>query len=199
MPPPAVILAGGRARRMGGGDKCLMPLGGQPLLDHILARVTPQAGPVALNANGAPERFAHYGLPVISDEKDDRGPLAGVLAALNWARGIGADRVITLPADTPFLPQDLVPRLLLAQEPRPDRPAIAISAGRRHPVVGIWPTELAQDLSRALDQGTRRMSDWVDRLDPGLAEFPATQLDPFYNINRPEDLRRAEELSGART
>ncbi|MGR3466675.1 MAG: molybdenum cofactor guanylyltransferase MobA [Shimia sp.] len=189
-PPPAIILAGGQARRMGGGDKALLPLGAGCVLDTILARLAPQAGPLALNANGDPARFARFGLPVLPDTVADfPGPLAGVLAGMDWAAGLGADFVVSVAGDTPFFPGDLVPRLLLAAEEAPI--ALAATDGL-HPTFGLWPTALREDLRAALKGGTRKVLAFTDRHGMAEARWPVTDPDPFFNINTPEDLARAQ-------
>jgi molybdopterin-guanine dinucleotide biosynthesis protein A len=190
---PAVILAGGLSRRMGGGDKCLLPLGERPVLAHVIDRIRPQAGTLALNANGDPKRFARFGLPVLADEMEDfAGPLAGILAALDWARREhpSAPAALTVPADTPFLPRDLVIRLAAA-----GAPAIARSQGRVHPVVGLWPLALAAGLRKVLrEEGLHKVEDWTARIRPALVDFDEESTDPFFNLNTPEDLARAEAL-----
>lgn len=191
---PAVILAGGLSRRMGGGDKGLLPFGEGTVLGAVLARLAPQASPVALNANGDPARFADLGLPVLSDPVPDRpGPLAGILAAMEWAAGRGAPAVLTVPGDAPFLPLDLVSRLLGA-----GGPAIASSSGRAHPVVGLWPVGLAAPLREALTQGTRRVETFARSHGAVEVEFPVSPdgIDPFLNLNTPEDLAKARRWIG---
>lgn len=194
---PGCIIAGGRAERMGGGDKCLLPLAGQRLLDHVLARLTPQCSPVALNANGDAARFKGYGLQVIPDEGADQpGPLAGVLAAMEWAAGQGADYVVTVAADTPFFPRDLVARLAGAG-------GFALASGRAaddaraqlHPVFGFWPVDLAAELRTALSRGDRKVRQWA--MDHGAQEvtFEFAGVDPFFNINTTEDLRQANAIA----
>ncbi|WP_459851114.1 molybdenum cofactor guanylyltransferase MobA [Dongia sp. agr-C8] len=189
----AVILAGGLSRRLGGGDKCLLPLAGRPLLAHVIARVRPQVSALALNANGDATRFRDFGLDVVADDAADfAGPLAGILAALDWAQRAhpAAMAVLTVPADTPFLPLDLAARLNAA-----GAPAVARSAGRIHPVVGLWPLALRDDLRSALRrEGMRKVEDWTRRLDPAIVDFEAGPIDPFFNINTPEDLERAAAL-----
>ncbi len=195
--PLGVILAGGQARRMGGGDKALLELGGISLLDHVIARLSPQVADLALNANGDPARFARFGLPVLPDTiAGFAGPLAGVLAGLDWAAGQGASHIVTAAADTPFLPPDLVVRLLLAAETEGAEIALAASGTppRRQPTFGLWPVALRDDLRAALDGGLRKIVEWTDRHGAATAPFPATSFDPFFNINRPEDLTRAETL-----
>lgn len=190
-PIVAVVLAGGQARRMGGGDKALLLLAERTLLDHVLARVGPQVDEVVLNANGDLARFAHCGLPVVADGIG-AGPLAGVLAGLRWAQlhRRGAD-VLAVPTDTPFLPDDLVVRL------RAERGTAALacvsSGGRLHPVIGLWPVALADALEASLRGGERRVEAWMK--GQGLAEVAfdvGPDGDPFANLNTPEDLASAE-------
>ena len=196
--PLGVILAGGQARRMGGGDKGLLRLGGTTLLAHVIDRLSPQVADLALNANGEASRFAHLGLPVLPDSVPGfAGPLAGVLAGLDWAAAAGATSIVTAAADTPFFPCDLVPRLQLAAEgmehplalaatPDPERGLV------RHPTFGLWPVALRDDLRAALEGGLRKVVLWTDRHEGTLAEFPVDGLDPFFNVNTPEDLRKAD-------
>lgn len=191
-----LLLAGGLARRMGGGDKGLTLLGGRPLLDHILERIRPQVGPLALNANGDPSRFAAYGLPVLPDVIGDfAGPLAGVLTGLEWARQAApnCDFVATFPTDAPFLPTDLVARLVDAVTRDGADMACAASNGQHHPVVGLWPVRLADDLRKAmLDDDIRKVDRWTARFKLAVVDFPCLPIDPFFNANRPEDLIEAE-------
>lgn len=195
---PAVILAGGLARRMGGGDKALLALAGPPLLAHVIDRLAPQCAPLALNANGDPARFQGFGLPVIADGRDDfAGPLAGILAAMGWAAALGHQAVLTAPADSPFLPVDLAARLQAAAEP--DRPVIAAAPDaqgqmRHHPVFGLWPVTLRDSLARALDAGQRRLMGWAAEQGAITAAWPQTDPDPFWNINTPADLAEAEAM-----
>ncbi len=206
--PVGVILAGGLATRMGGGDKALLPLGDGTLLSHVVARLAPQVAAVALNANGDAARFEGLGLPVIADSIEGfAGPLAGVLAGLDWAAAQGADTVVTVAGDTPFFPCDLVPRLLLATEgmkhplalaatPRGEEETKSMSRSGliRHPTFGIWPVALRDDLRRALKDGLRKVVLWTDTHDGRLAEFPVAGFDPFFNVNTPDDLARAAEI-----
>lgn len=194
---PAMILAGGRSSRMGGGDKCLLPLGGEAVLSHVIARLTPQAGVIALNANGDPARFADFGLPVVPDGVAGfPGPLAGILAAMDWAADHGADRVMTVAADTPFFPRDLCHRLTgagaplaLAATPDPKR-GIA-----RHPTFGLWPTALAADLRSALADGVRRVVQWTGGHGAADVIFDVSSCeDPFFNVNTPQDLEQAQAI-----
>ena len=195
--PLGVILAGGQATRMGGGDKGLRVVAGKRLLDHVLARLGPQVGHIALNANGAPARFDDFGLPVVPDSLPDwPGPLAGVLAGLDWAAGQGADAIVTVAADTPFFPRDLVARLQAAAGPS----GLALAATReggklwRHPTFGLWPVALREDLRAALTGGLRKVVLWTDTHGAGTAEFETVPFDPFFNINTPEDIASAEQL-----
>jgi len=204
--PVGVILAGGRATRMGGGDKTLLRLGDTTLLGRVIGRIGPQVAALAINANGAPARFAGAGLPVLADPVPDRpGPLAGILAALDWAAGQGADRVVTVPGDTPFLPGDLVARLVAASDGRAPVLAATPGAGQetrsmrdglvRHPACGLWPVVLRDDLRAALGRGARKVAAWADRHDARVAVFDTgARVDPFFNVNTPDDLRRAEAL-----
>lgn len=190
-----IILAGGQATRMGGGDKCLLRLGGKPILAHVANRLRPQVAKLALNANGDPARFDKFDLPVVADSLEGfAGPLAGVLAGLDWAAGEGAQLVVSAAADTPFFPADLVPRLLLAAENN-DAPIILARTSRgRHPTFGLWPVRLRDDLRAALIGGTRKVVAWTDTHGTAYADFPSTGLDPFFNVNTPDDLAEAESL-----
>lgn len=195
-----LVLAGGLARRMGGGDKCLAPLAGRPLLAHILDRLMPQVGAVALNANGDPARFAAFGLPVVPDGVPGfAGPLAGVLAGLDRARERhpAASHVLTVAGDAPFLPRDLAARLAAALAGDAADIATAASGRRSHPVFALWPVALAADLRRALvDDDVRK----VDRFTAGYrlatVTFADTPVDPFFNVNTGEDLEAAARLAG---
>lgn len=197
---PGVILAGGRATRMGGGDKGLRLVGGQRLLDRVIARLAVQCRPLALNANGDGARFAAFGLPVLADSVAGHpGPLAGVLAGLDWAAGIGAAAIITAAADTPFFPTDLVVRLQAAAGPS----GLALAASRdssarmwAQPTFGLWPVSLREDLRAALAGGLRKVVLWTDRHGAGMAGFCSQPFDPFFNINTPEDIIEAERLLG---
>ncbi|WP_375174453.1 molybdenum cofactor guanylyltransferase MobA [Pseudooceanicola sp.] len=192
-PPPVVILAGGASRRMGGMDKGLMLLANRPLLAHVIDRIAPQTTALALNTNGPAGDYVRFGLPILPDALPDRpGPLAGVLTAIDWALGQGAECVVTVPADTPFLPGDLLPRLMLAAETATGAPVLAQSAGRLHPVVGLWPVAWRDTLAEALQAGTRRMMEFAESAGATAVAFPATDPDPFFNVNTPEDLARAE-------
>lgn len=198
--PLGVILAGGLARRMGGGDKGLLRLGEQPLLRHVIDRLEPQVADMALNANGDAARFRGYGLPVQADSIDGFvGPLAGVLAGLDWAAEKGADSIVTAAADTPFFPLDLVPQLILAGEGMQTPLVLAATPdaerGRvRHPTFGLWPVALRDDLRTALNGGLRKVVMWTDQHNGREALFPVHGFDPFFNVNTPEDLAQAQVL-----
>lgn len=192
-----VVLAGGLARRMGGGDKPLRPLAGRPLLRHVLDRLSPQAAALVLNANGDPARFAGYGAPVVPDGlPDNPGPLAGVLAALDWAAENRPDLpwVLSVPGDCPFLPLDLAERLHAAREAAGVPLACAATAGRTHPPAALWPVSLRAELRGALAAGERKIDRWTARFGCAAAEWPAEPFDPFFNANAPEDLMAAEAL-----
>ena len=194
-----LLLAGGRATRMGGGDKCLRLLSGRPLLEHVIQRLRPQVRRLLLNANGDPARFSGYGLPVVADSPPDfAGPLAGILAGLEWARREAPDcpLLLSAPTDAPFLPQDLAARLLAARASEGAEIAMAASGGRTHPVVGLWPVALAAELRRVLvEEGLRKVDLWTARHRVAIADFPIGAVDPFFNANRPEDLAEAERLA----
>ncbi len=196
-----VLLAGGLARRMGGGDKCLLELGGHSLLARAIERLRPQVTALVLNANGETSRFAPFGLPVIRDPIEGfAGPLAGILAGLEWAATVDPPPrwLVSVPTDTPFFPRDLVDRMLEAVERDGGDLACAASDGRDHPVFGLWPVAIREALEQALRvRGERK----IDRFTAGYrlarAVFPAEPFDPFFNVNRPEDLARAEALAAA--
>lgn len=209
--PLGIILAGGRAMRMGGGDKGLLPLGSTRILDHVITRLKPQVSGLALNANGDPARFATYGLPVLPDPLPDHpGPLAGVLAGLDWAADQGAETIVTVAADTPFFPRDLTTRLLqasknmsyplaLAATPR-DETEQTKSKTRsgliRHPTFGLWPVALRDDLRDALQGGLRKVVVWTDKHGGREALFDDPG-DPFFNVNTPDDLKEARKTMKA--
>ena len=179
---------------MGGVDKALLPLAGRPLVAHAIARLAPQCGALALNANGEAARYVSFGLPVLADEIADAGPLAGVLAGLRHARENGFEFLCTLSVDVPFAPENLVARLHAARSAAGATMAAAASGGRRHHVIALWPVALEADLRRALDDGLRKAETFVSQQAPALAEWSDAPHDPFFNVNRPEDLARAEEI-----
>ncbi|OWJ65221.1 molybdenum cofactor guanylyltransferase MobA [Inquilinus limosus] len=196
-----VILAGGLARRMGGGDKALRLIGGVTLLDRVIARAAPQVSGLWLNANGDPARFARWGLPVVPDDVPGApGPLAGILAALDWAAATRpeVDFVASFPCDAPFIPRDLVARLAAARREEGAQIAVAASGGRIHPVAALWPVALRHDLRRALvEEGIRKVERWAGRHGFAVADFAGDPVDPFLNGNTPEDLQEAERLLAA--
>jgi molybdenum cofactor guanylyltransferase len=190
-----VLLAGGLSRRMGGGDKTLKPLGGRPVLAHVIDRVRPQVAALALNANGDPARFAEYGLPVVADTVEGfAGPLAGVLAGLDWAARAAPECrwLLSAPTDAPFLPQDLVERLVAASARA--EVVVAASGGRSHPVAALWAMSLREALRAALARGIRKVEDFTRDHSLATVEFPTEPVDPFFNLNRLEDLDEAERL-----
>lgn len=191
--PLGVILAGGLATRMGGGDKGLLQLGTTSILDHVIARFEPQVAGIALNANGDPARFEGLGLPVIADSiAGFAGPLSGVLAGLDWAASQGADQIITVAADTPFLPCDLVPHLQLAAEMASVDLALAVTPDGRQPTFGLWPVRLRDDLRAALEGGLRKVILWTSQHGAATAEFPDSAA--FFNVNTPADLAIARDM-----
>jgi molybdopterin-guanine dinucleotide biosynthesis protein A len=198
MKPVAIILAGGLARRLGGVDKGLIEIAGRPILARLIARLSPQCAVLVLNANGDASRFARFGLPVVADEIEGfAGPLAGVLAGMDYAAAHfpSARDLLSVPADTPFVPSDLAARLASARAAARARIAVAASAGRPHHAVALWPLALAGDLRRALAEGERRVSGFIARYQNVTAEWPVESGDPFFNVNRPEDLGEAEALA----
>ena len=194
-----LVLAGGLARRMGGGDKTRIRIGGKTILERVLARLKPQCAAVILNANGDPARFADTGLPVVPDTVPDfAGPLAGILAGLDWAAAhvpAIAD-VASVPGDCPFLPGDLVARLSAARDAAGVPLACARSGDWRHPVVGLWPVALRQDLRKALvEEDMHKIETWTARHGIAIGDWPATPIDPFFNLNTPADVAEAEGIA----
>jgi len=193
-----VILAGGLARRMGNIDKAFVQLNGVPLLAHVLEKVFGQAGSVIINANGDPTRFLQWNLPVAADTIDDfPGPLAGVLTAMEWCKTNQPQTkwVASIPVDTPFAPQDLIARMAASVEENDADMACARSNGRTHPVVGLWPVHLAGNLRRAMiDEQIRKVDLWTARFKLVHTEFETDPVDPFFNINRLEDIEQAEKV-----
>ncbi len=197
--PLGVLLAGGLSRRMGGGDKPLLTIGGRPILERAIARLAPQCNGLILNANGDPARFASFGLPVVADTVEGfAGPLAGILAALEWAAAHrpNVQWVLSASADTPFLPRDLAERLQQAALASDARIAVAESGGREHWVIGVWSVALRHELHRALvADGVRKVGSWLAQYKIAKAAWPAEPLDPFFNINTIEDRVLAEKLA----
>jgi molybdopterin-guanine dinucleotide biosynthesis protein A len=198
-PTLGLILAGGLARRMGGGDKALIDIGGTSILDRVLTRLRPQCAGFVLNANGDPRRFSRFGLPVIPDDVPDfAGPLAGILAALDWAAANvpAIAWVASAPGDCPFLPKDLVGRLHAVRIADNKMLACAKSGDWRHPVVGLWPVSLRADLRHALvKEGLHKIEVWTSRHGVAIAEWPDRPVDPFFNVNTPEDRDHAAAIA----
>jgi len=194
-----LVLAGGLARRMGGGDKALIEIGGVTILDRVLARLRPQCAGLALNANGDPHRFARFGFPVIADTVPGfAGPLAGILAGLDWVAKTAPDIqwMVSVPGDCPFLPADLVACLHDARLKESVPLACARSGEWRHPVVGLWQVALREDLRRALvEEELRKIEVWTARHGIAIAEWPDQPVDPFFNVNTPDDRDRATAIA----
>jgi molybdopterin-guanine dinucleotide biosynthesis protein A len=196
-PVAAVILAGGGASRMGGGDKGRQLIGGLSILERLIERLRPQVSALAINANGDADRFASTGLPVLADEAGADGPLAGLLAGLDWAAGAGFPWLLSTPTDTPFLPPDLMMRLAMGLRGGA-KAVIAGSAGWRHPVIGLWRTSLAESLRRFLAVGgERRTRLWAEDCAAATVNWPEQDIDPFFNVNTPQDRGEAEALLGS--
>jgi molybdopterin-guanine dinucleotide biosynthesis protein A len=197
--PLGLVLAGGLARRMGGGDKTRIRIGGKTILERVLARFKPQCVAVILNANGDPARFSDTGLPVVPDTVPGfAGPLAGILAGLDWtaAHAPAITDVASVPGDCPFLPGDLVARLSAAREAAGVPLACARSGDWRHPVVGLWPVALRQDLRKALvEEDMHKIETWTARHGIAIGDWPATPIDPFFNVNTPADVAEAEGIA----
>jgi molybdopterin-guanine dinucleotide biosynthesis protein A len=193
-----VVLAGGLSRRMGGGDKSLRLLGGRPILAQIIERARPQVSALVLNANGDPARLAFFGLPIVADSIEGfAGPLAGILAGLDWAAAQAPQcrYVVSIASDTPFFPRDLVARLAQAVETEGADLACAASGGQVHPVFGLWRVDLREALRRALvEEQLHKVDRWTARYKVAKVDFAAQPFDPFFNANRPEDLAEAERL-----
>ncbi len=198
-PTLGLVLAGGLARRMGGGDKARLSIGGATILQRALARIGPQCEAVIINANGDPRRFADTGLPVIADSIPDfAGPLAGILAGLDWAAANARHCawLLSVPGDCPFLPRDIVARLHEARLKAGAPLACARSGEWRHPVVGLWPVDLREDLRRALiDDGLRKIEIWTARHGVAIADWPPAPVDPFFNVNTPDDAAHAADIA----
>jgi len=183
------IIAGGASRRMG-EDKAVLEFGGMPLVVHAIERLKPQVASLIINAHDDSADFSAYGLPVVTDPAGDRqGPLAGILAAMRWAEKNDIASIVTIAVDTPFFPRDLVSRLGEAAQGK--ELACASSAGRLHPVFGLWKAALAQELEQQIDNGLRSVRQWVALHDAGIAEWPTEPYDPFFNINNPADREAA--------
>jgi molybdenum cofactor guanylyltransferase len=187
---------------MGGGDKALLTVAGRTMLAHVIARLGPQVDHLILNANGPPARFSDYGLPVAADTIDGHpGPLAGVLAGMRWceAHHTTSTALVTVSTDAPLIPDDLVARLAAERARTGARIALAQSGGKLHPVIGLWPIELADDLDQALKAGVRKVLDWTDRHSIAKVEFAAVEsrgqtYDPFFNANTPDELAELDRF-----
>ena len=194
-----LVLAGGLARRMGGGDKGLIRIGRETILERALARLGPQCAGMVINANGDPARFAAFRLAVVADDVEGfAGPLAGILAGLDWlaANAPAVGWLASVPGDCPFLPRNLVPRLHAARAAAGVPLACAKSGDWRHPVVGLWSVSLRADLRRAVvSEGLRKIEVWTARHGVALAEWPAEPVDPFFNVNTPEDAAQAQRFA----
>ena len=200
-PTLGLVLAGGLARRMGGGDKARIEIGGVTILDRVLACLSAQCTGIVINANGDPARFADAGVPVIPDNVEGHpGPLAGILAGLDWlaAQANGVEWLLSVPGDCPFLPDDLVEKLHQAR--RRMGAGVPLACARsgewRHPVVGLWPLALRADLRKALvEEGLRKIEVWTGRHGLAIADWPAEPVDPFFNVNTPEDATLANRIA----
>ncbi len=199
LPTQGVLLAGGLARRMGGGDKPMRAIGGRTILERVIARLSPQCSGLILNANGDPARFASFGLQVLADDVPGfPGPLAGILAALDWtaANRPGVEWVLSAAGDCPFLPRDLVARLHDARERENARLAVAASGGQSHPVIGLWDVALRDELRHALVvEDLRKIDRWTARYPLATVNWPVEPLDPFFNANTVEDIAEADRLA----
>jgi molybdenum cofactor guanylyltransferase len=198
-PTLGLILAGGLARRMGGGDKARIRIGAKTILERVLERLSPQCSALILNANGDPARFADTRLPVVPDTVPDfAGPLAGILAGLDWTAAYAPEiaDIVSVPGDCPFLPRDLVARLFAARRAEGRPLACARSGEWRHPVVGLWPVALRDDLRKALvEEDLHKIEIWTARHGVAIADWPDTPVDPFFNVNTPEDAAQAERIA----
>lgn len=198
--PLGVILAGGLSSRMGGGDKPMRSIGGRTILARVIDRLAPQCAGLILNANGDPVRFAQFGLPVAADSIDGyAGPLAGILAGLDWAamHRPEIETIASLPADCPFLPNDLISKLDLARKSAGTALAAAASGGWTHPVIGLWPVSVREPLRAALLGGERKIDRFTPKIGIAHAEWPILPYDPFFNANAPHDIVDAEALVAA--
>ncbi|MGM0560752.1 MAG: molybdenum cofactor guanylyltransferase MobA [Pseudomonadota bacterium] len=193
-----ILLAGGQSRRMGGGDKCLRELAGKTILQHVIERAAPQVQALAINANGDPQRFEAYDLPVVADSIEGyAGPLAGVLAGMEWvaAHKPSCELMATFATDAPFAPRDLVPRLLDGLAAENADIAVASSAGRSHPVFALWPVHLRKALREAMiGEEVRKVDVFTARYRVATVEWNARGMDPFYNVNRPDDYEHARQF-----
>jgi molybdopterin-guanine dinucleotide biosynthesis protein A len=196
---PSVLLAGGLARRMGGGDKPMRVIAGKTILERVISRLRPQCGGLILNANGDPTRFAQFGLPVIADNVADfPGPLAGILAGLDWVAANRPDVnwMLSAAGDCPFLPRNLVARLDHERREQNAELAVAASGGQTHPVIGLWSVRLREELRQALiAEGLRKIDRWTSRYPIATVTWPTAPFDPFFNANTIEDIAEADRLA----
>lgn len=190
------IIAGGKSSRMAGHEKAFLKLAGKSILDLVVGRFEPQVDQLVINANGDAARFSEFGLAVIPDVfKQLTTPLSGLHACLGFAKNMGADMVVTVPSDTPFLPLDLAARL--AGKALAGGAVIATSGGQDQFIIGAWKTSLLDELETAIARdGLFRVKDWAHRIGAQPVEWPVSPHDPFYNVNTPEELRRAAEIAG---
>jgi molybdenum cofactor guanylyltransferase len=196
LPSPTIgaLLAGGQATRMGGGDKALKALGGATFLARIIAILRPQCDALLISANGEAARFAGFGLPVTPDDIENAGPLAGILAGLDFAAARQASFLVSTPTDTPFLPADLVARLHAARATAGADIACARSGGATHPAIALWPVNVRTALRQALAENLRKIDRFMSRYPVAYADWPVTPFDPFFNVNAPDDLAAAERI-----
>lgn len=198
--PAGIVLAGGLSTRMGGQDKCLLELGGKSLLQRAADRLVKQVDVIALNANSNADGYLDAGFPVIADSFEGyAGPLAGVLAGMEWAQKQGLDHIVTVAADTPFFPDDFVAKMQVELAKQPEKIAIAETCGtgtrfHNHPTFGLWPVALCDDLRSALNDGMRKVVQWAHPHGVVKVRFDATPFDPFFNVNLPEDYETAKRL-----
>jgi molybdopterin-guanine dinucleotide biosynthesis protein A len=186
------VLAGGQSRRMG-KNKAFLDLAGTPMIQRAIDRLRPQVGQLILNVHEDTDALGNYGLPVVTDSAHDhQGPLAGILACLRWAEAGGVPCLVTVAVDTPFFPKDLVQRLETVAQDK--TMAAASTGGRLHPVIGHWKSELSQTREREIGNGLRSVNQWVALHASGIAEWPSEPYDPFFNINKPEDMTKAQHI-----
>ena len=198
---PCVILAGGKGRRMGGKEKALIHLLDRPLISYVLEKISGKVGPIALNINTNFESFKKFGYEIIEDPiKGHLGPLAGILASLNWAKQINKDWVVTLPCDTPFLPNNLIQSMVRTKNKNPSVDlVVAKSGGFNHPVIALWKSDVNNKLQNALNEGVRKIDIFTSQLNIKYVEFDnidKSEFDPFTNLNSPQDLILAQQILG---
>jgi molybdenum cofactor guanylyltransferase len=193
-PTIGILLAGGRATRLGGGDKALKALGGIPLLARVIVRLRPQCDALLISANGQTGRFARFDLPVVGDDIENAGPLAGILAGLDFSAAQQASFAVSTPTDTPFLPADLVAQLHAARTAAGADIACARSGGATHPTIALWPVSVRTALRQALGENLRKVDRFMSRYVVVYADWPVAPFDPFFNINAPDDLVAAERI-----